>query len=387
MALITGQQTVVGSTTGITSNQRVIQMDKTIHLLEPNKNPLTVLMNKLSGGENTGSPKFEWLEDILAPKTLTGDAIGYSSGSTTMGLASGQGAKVAAFDIIKNPTSGEQILVTAVSTDTLTITRAFGVTAAGAIAANQPLLIIGNANKENASVRDILATAVTAKYNYAQIFRTPLGFSRVLKNSELYGGDYKSGQLKKKGIEHATEMERMYIFGEPNEVQSSDGGRWTTAGIDYFLQANRYDAGGSLSYTTFLDFAQQVFRYGTQGSRLMIAAPVIISAVDAMSASRLMTQVGGTMFGVHVSKVQTSHGEFMLVKHPLLSETAFFNERAFALDMDKLKDRPFTGAKTQLRTNIQAPDQDGEKHEYLTQSGLQLVNQEASGVLYNVNSF
>lgn len=387
MAQIVGAQTIVGSVTGITQAQRIVAMDKTIHLLEPNKNPLTVLTNKISGSRPTGSPKFEWLEDILAPKTLTGDGTGAASGGASLTLAAGDGSKVAAFDVVKNPSTGEQILVTAVSTDTLTITRAFGATAAAAIAANQPLLIIGNANKENATVRDILAQSVTSNLNYAQIFRTPLGFSRVTKDSDLYGGNYKERQLNKKGIEHAVEIERMYLFGEPKEVQSTDGGRWATAGIDYYLTSNRYDCGGALTYSALLDFCQQVFRYGSQGSRVLIAAPIVVSALDSLAANKLITQVGGSMFGVHTTKITTSHGDLMVVKHPLLSETGFYNERAYALDMEALEDRPFTNAKTKMRMNIQAPSADGETHEYLTQSGLQVIQQQRSGVLYNVTSF
>lgn len=387
MAQIVGAQTVVGSTTGILSNQRVIQMDNTIHELEPSKTPLVVLTNKISGSRPTGSPKFEWLERIRAPKTLTGDGTGAASGGTSLTLAAGDGAKVAAFDIIKNPSTGEQILVTAVSTDTLTISRAFGVTAAAAIAANQPLLVIGNANKENATRRDILATAPTANYNYAQIFRTPLGFSRVVQQSELYGGSYKEQELRNKGVDHAVEIERMYLFGEPKEDQSATGGRWTTAGVDYSLTSNRYDMGGTLSYSALLDFCQQVFRYGNQSSRVLIASPIVVSAIASMAAAKLITQVNGEMFGVSTTKIVTPHGDLMVVKHPLLSETSFFNERAYALDMDNLTDRPFIGARTKVRMNIQTPSQDGEEHEYLTQSGLQLILQQASGVFYNVTSF
>lgn len=387
MSQIVGPNTVVGSDNGINQDQRIVAMDNTIHLLEPSAAPLTVFMSRLRTGELTGNPKFQWLEDVLAPKTITFDNAAYNDNVTTLNVATGDGAKIASFDIIKNPLTGEMILVTVVTTDALTVVRGFGTTAGAAIAADQSALITGNANKENATRRDMLATSTTTKENFAQIFRTPFGFSRVLKNSNLYGQGHKPYQIKKKGIEHRVEMERSMLFGEPKEEISTDGGRWATGGIDHFITSNRYDAGGTLNYTTLLDYLQQVFRYGSQTSRLALAAPVVVSAIDAMAANRLFTQVSGTMFGVKVNKIQSSHGDLLVVKHPLLSETNFFNERMFTLDMDKLKERPFVGARTQLKMNIQTPSQDGEEHEYLTQMGLQVENQEASGVLFNVTSF
>ncbi len=385
MGLVNNSQTVLGDA-AIQPAQRVIDMDNTIHLLEPNKTPLTVFMGRLKRGRVTGNPEFNWLEDILQPKTLTGGAA-IAAGATAYVLAAAEGTKVAVNDLIKNPATGEIFLVTAVVTDTLTIVRAFGTTAAAAIGADQAVLIIGNANRENAERRDILATTTTKKTNYAQIFRTPLGFSRVTKDGNLYGGNYGKYQIRKKGIDHEVEMERQYLFGEPFEQTTTTGGRWASGGIDHFISTNRYDAGGTLDYATFLDFAQQVFRYGNQSMRLMLAAPIIISAIDAMAATRLFTKVEGTVFGVRINKVQTSHGEFALVKHVLLSETSFFNERAFALDMDMMQDRIFTNANTKLRMGIQNNSVDGEEHEYLTHKGLQFQNEEASGVITNVTSF
>jgi len=87
---------------------------------------------------------------------------------------------------------------------------------------------------------------------------------------------------------------------------------------------------------------------------------------------------------VRINRIQTSHGDVLLVKHPLMQDVPEFNERAFILDMDKIKQRPFVGASTKLRMNIQAPDVDGKKHEYLTQIGLQVENQLTHAVHFNV---
>ncbi len=378
--ILQGAQTAIGSTTGINPAQRIIDMEDQIFLLEPDAAPLTVFTKATKTGRVAFNPSFSWLEDVLAPKTLT---LASDGGSTSIVLSAGDGSKVATYDLVKNTSSGEIMLVTAISTDTLTVTRAFGVTAQATGSANDALLIIGNANEENASSRTILATETTKATNFCQIFRTPLAFSRTVKDSDLYGGKYAAQQIRKKGIEHRTEIERQFLFGEPYEQTLTDGGRWQTGGIDYWIQSNRIDANKSVTYAGLEDALQLVFRYGNQKSRLGIAAPSFISKVDLLAEARLFHQTTTTAYGVRLTKVTSSHGDLMLVKHPLLQAVAAYNERVYMLDMDAIAERPFKGADTKLRMNIQAPDVDGEKHEYLTQIGLEVRNERKHLCMYN----
>lgn len=378
--IISGANTTVGTSTGINSAQRIIDMEDQIFLLEPDAAPLTVFTKATKTGRTAFNPQFSWQEDVLQPKTLT---LTTDAGSTSIVLNAGDGSKVNTWDLVKNTNTGEIMLVTAVATDTLTVTRAFGTTPQATGAVSDPMLIIGNANEENAVSRNILATLTTKVTNYCQIFRTPLGFSRTLKDTDLYGGKYYAQQMKKKGIEHRVEMERQFLFGEPYEQVNTDGGRWQTGGIDHFIQSNRTDMNKSVTYAGLEDALQQVFRYGNQKSRLGIAAPSFISKVDLLAEARLFHQTTTEQYGVRLTKVTSSHGDLLLVKHPILQSTPGYNERVFILDMDAIAERPFKGADTKLRMNIQAPDVDGEKHEYLTQIGLEVRNELKHMVLYN----
>lgn len=381
--ILSGSQTAIGTSTAVLSTQRVLDMADEIALLEPDAAPLTAFMRQMQTGREAFNPEFSWLEDVLAPK-VTAVATGCDASQTgTMIVTAGDGTKIASGDLIKNTSSGEIFLVSSVSTDTPTIVRGFGTTAGATMNVGDTLLIIGNANAENATIRDIKATQTTRKANYCQIFRTPFGMSRTLKDSKLYGGNYKTYQAKKKGIEHRVEMERQFLFGEPKEQTNSDSGRWATGGLDYFITTNRVDASKQVTYPGLVDLTQTVFRYGNQKRRLCLAAPSIISAVDKFSSERLFLQTSTEVYGIRVSKVQSSHGDLMLVKHPLLQETAAYNERMFVLDMDKISERPFVNANTKLKQNIQAPSADGEQHEYITQTGLELQNEVAHAVYYN----
>ncbi len=374
-----GTGTVVA---GILAGQRVIDMDDTIHLLEPDANPLTVLTTAMGNSEVAENPAFNWLEDALAARTVTLDTTALVSGDTAGTLVAGDGKKVGKFDLLKNPVSGEIVRVTAISTDTLTITRAFGTTAAAAVAASQIFLIIGNAYAENAGSGTMLATKTVQKTNYTQIFRTPFAFSNTLEASKLYGGDYKAYQTKKKGIEHQVKIEEQFLFGEPKEdtVDAIRG----TGGLNYWITSNVSAGIGALSYAAMLDFAQVVSRYGDQSQRLLLAAPIICTVFDLWAQARLFHMTEARVFGVKLNKITTSHMDFYVKKSVLLSETSAYNNMAFALDMNTIKRRPLASRDTKLKMNIQANDVDGEAHEYITEVGLQVQNEECSGILSGV---
>jgi hypothetical protein len=396
MANVPGPQTLVGATNNVVSNQIVIDMSEKIHLLEPDATPLTALTRSLKASKTCHRPKFEWLEDILLSKvvTLTADNSGAGlTGTTTVTAA--DLSKIANYDVVKNPRTGDIGLVTnnALSGTTFTVTRSFGTTAAAAWTSGDILLVIGSANKEYAAIRSIIATQKSDVYNYAQIFRTPFGFSRVARDTEMYGEQEKPYQTRKRAIEHKTDIERAFLFGQPYEETDTSGGvggdptaggRWATGGIDYFISSNRKDAGGALTYNTLLDWAQDLFRYGNKKERICIAAPVVLSSLARMAAEKLLVQEGVEEFGLSIFRILTPHGKLMFINHPLLSETSAYNERCYALDMDNIRERPFVNANTKLLLNRQQPSVDGEEHEYLTQVGLEVALEKTHGVLYNI---
>lgn len=374
-------QNTVG-TNAVLSGQRVVDMDDTIHLLEPDANPLTVLMKALGNSVPTDNPEYNWLEDALQARTVTIDGTGQDSSTTSVGVTTNDGKKVAKYDLIKVPSTGEIFRVTSISTDTLTITRGFGTTAGAAIPAGEIVLIMGNAFAENATQGSVLATQTVKKTNYTQIFRTHFGFSRTLQDSKLYGGDYKAYQSRKHGIEHQIKQEEQFLFGEPKE--DSTNAIRATGGVDYWISTNEQDVGGGLSYGALVSWAQRVSRYGNQTQRLCIAAPVVCTAVDMMAQARLFHMTEARVFGVKLNRITTSHIDFYLKKAVLLSETTAYNERMYTLDVDTLRRRPLAGSDTKLKQNIQANDADGELHEYLTEVGFQMHNEEASGVLTGI---
>ena len=375
---------LVAGTGAVLSDRIVVEMDDNIWLLEPDAAPLTVFMRKMGSGTVTENPTFNWLEDTLAPKLVTVNTD--PTTGATLVLSSGDGTKVVANDILFDPASGEHMLVTVVSTDTLTVTRGYGSTAAASsIAVGQVLMILGNAYAEGATLAAIVTTQQVLKSNYTQITRTPFGASNTLMNTAVYGPNYMTHEQKKQRINHQVSLERTALLGE-KKLDTSAAARRTTGGLKEFLTSNVIAAGGALTYPGLVDAMKTVTRYGNRTMRFGLAAPDVCSALDIIAYNRPGTiqQQNSEALGIAIKRIESSHGTIMIAKHNLLGDVSAYQGHLYLLDMDTIERRPMKGRDTALLTNRQENDRDGVVYELRTEIGWQIANEECSGVMTGI---
>ena len=76
-----------------------------------------------------------------------------------------------------------------------------------------------------------------------------------------------------------------------------------------------------------------------------------------------------------IRKYKSIHGDLNMVEHPMFTG-AIYGYTMLILDLadDNVEYRPMKNRDTRLKMNIQAADVDGEKHEYLTETGVSLKN-------------
>jgi hypothetical protein len=153
----------MSKTSNLLSNQQVVDMADKIYLLEPNAAPL--------------------YEDELNPSWST-LSMSAAAGDTVLSATDDIFNK---FDLVKIPSTGEVVLVTAKATRFLTVTRTVGATDSGAITSASDIVIIGSAFAEGSSATDLttMSTKTAVKTNYLQIFRKSVEISKTLANSEL----------------------------------------------------------------------------------------------------------------------------------------------------------------------------------------------------------
>jgi hypothetical protein len=196
MALLGLRGTGAFATTGTpgSSDQRPKNWREMMLLLFPNgEMPLTALLSKLAS-QGTDDPEFNWWEKGLpTQRTLINNGAGYASGATSIVVDDGSIFKKGHVVMVER--TGEIMFVTAdPSTNTLTVSRGKGETAAAAIVDDDPLLIIGTVYEEGADSPNIVTYSPTKVFNYCQIFRTSLGQTRTAKKTRLRWD--RTGQLR-----------------------------------------------------------------------------------------------------------------------------------------------------------------------------------------------
>ncbi len=377
-----------------------------VFLLEPNKHPLVSLLTNVGRvwdgkawvGQSmlkaaTGNPTFTWFEDVYGGRYAKVSGTYAASGAVTITVTGAGSSSAYIFtvgDIVRNARTGENMLVaTIASATTITVAaagRAFGTTAAAAGADGDGLFIVGNVSEENSGARNVNTTRSTGVTNFTQIFKTTIAVSNTEKEANLYGGSDLTYLRAKKATEHALDIERAFWFSEKNSNTSGTMGlpRRSTGGVlEFITLGGSYvqDQGGVLTAPDFNTFLREGFTYGSD-SKLLVCGGIVLQAITEMSRGQLLTSVADTTYGVAISKYITPFGTVNIVHNPLFIED--FAGMAFLLDMETLKYRFMNNRDTKLMTNVQAPDQDGEIDQYVTECGLQRMQAPKSALLKGV---
>lgn len=389
----------------ITETRLVRRVDDQIAMLEPNENPLLTFTMKLKKRKGIDSPRYEWFEDDYVARWTTNSAttVNANTGSTTVTVADGTlfvaGDLFLVPNVDSSSTAPELVRVTVVATNTLTVVRAQGGTTVAAINAGAALRIVGNAYEEGAVTPSAKTTAPAAKISYTQIFRSSLNFTKTQVASKSYGapdGERKREQ-RKKLIEQKEKMNAAFLFGSASESLTggpSGASVRTTMGLNGVIATNITDAGGTLTKKTFETFSRAAFRYGSR-EKLLLASPMVISAIHDWGNSFLLVKPLEKVFGVDVNRVQTGHGTWMLARDWMLEKGISggngFSGYAYSIDMDSLE-YFFLNANGENRDThlIQNAIQDGRDayvDEYLTEAGLRIIQEKRFAKLFDVTDY
>lgn len=374
-------------TLGILGDRLRIDMSEKIAELNPNKNPLTVLTKKMKRTRTVYNPEFDWMEQDIGARWDALDGGGNAVAAATTKLVFHQDSYFRVGDILKIPSTGETMLVTAVNPDgdntkEYTVTRSWGTTVAAQVPDDTPVVCIGNVNAEGATLREIKQTEPVKKTNYTQIFRTPVGVTGTLQATKTYGPKPMSWYRHLAGIEHAVDMERAFLFGEKAKASGTQNTR-STGGILEFCTENILDVSSTtLTEQSFVEWLEIVFRYGSS-EKILMASARLCTHIDLWSLGKLQTVPASKTYGVAVKEYVSTHGKLYIVKHHLL-EGATYGGYGIVLDMDNVAYCPLDTRDTKLLTNRQANDEDAQKDEYLTEAGIEVRLPKSHAVIKGV---
>ncbi len=383
------------TTENVLAGRRVRDVSATIMYLDPNENPF-VLLSREANTRTVTNSKFEWIEKLLPNKI---DNVNGTTGTGTS-IICDDGTQFYVGDLVLVKRTGEIMRVTAFDgTHTLTVVRGVGSVSTAAVADNDDLFIIGNANAEGGSLGTPRSVLETQPYNYTQIFREPFGFTTTEQASENYGGRDEPRQIREHAIYHAMDLENAFIKGQRN-IDTTDTGapiRYT-GGFIYFATGyvttqSEYTAiSGTLTEPALETFTQTIFQpTGGSMSRVLFCSPLVISVIDQLAAGRLHTVPSDKTYGIAVNQWLTSHGTLNIVKHRMLNAGTGtsgggtgFTGHALGVDPSRISYCPLREWDTKLRRDVGTPGDLGTTHEYVTEAGFQVSNPETHGMLVGI---
>jgi hypothetical protein len=374
-------------TGSVTSSILRVDMHEEILLLEPSATPLTVLSAKLAKAA-VHNPKFTWQEDAVATRSTTTSTTG-----TGTALTVADATILAEHDILKVSRTGEAVRVQSVdSATTITVVRAVGGSAVALVNGDE-LIKIGSAQQEGDASREAVSSNTTEVTGYTQIFRDSWQSTRTLQQTwqNVRPKDWKH-QANKTGIEHKKNIELAGIHGKPSENTSGAQTRRTTGGFLHYVTTNANDPSGAMTEAEFFSYFSAGFRYGSQDVKFGFSARAVVDILNSYPRGKLevVQADNDATFGVNIMKYRSPHGTLNVVTHNLLEGSTF---GAYLLGVDMravgykfLSDPEYGSADTHIRENIQAPDVDGRKDEYLSEVGFAFMEEKRHFYIKNATS-
>jgi len=361
-------------------------------LLEPNGSaPFNALL-AMANSESTDDPEFKNFRDEMPERTLkVNNGGGYNTTATAITIDSDTNAKfVVTGALIVNVDTGEVMRASADSTanTAITVERNIGGTSLS-ITDNDDLAIVGFAAQEGATSPTAVSFDAVVASNYTQIFRTAFKVTNTLKSTYLRTGD-KEDEVITKGLRmHMMDIERAMIWGKKHEANGSSAQptRYTGGLLNSITTVVDGNSGsyssGVISETNFdRELIETIFAYGSKQKVAFIGARVA-SNLQKMGKDRWQPTVVEGAYGVSMTRYATFAGDLLVHVHPQFRMISGMENSMLIVDFPFVRYRHLKDRDTQLLRDRQANDEDAVKHEYLTECGLEMLQDKVHAYVKN----
>lgn len=393
------------STADFVADQRPKNWKEGYLKLEPNgMAPLTALTS-LMKSRTVDDPEFYWWEKERNARRFTLTA-NITDSQTTIPVASGADL-LKEGDVVMIEQTGEIVRLVADGNPTsITVARAQAGTAPAAVTfaaagANPNLLYIGSAYEEGSLAPTPVRYDPTKHYNYTQIFRDTIGFTRTASKTRLRTPD-DVAEAKKECLEyHMQGIERAFWFGRKLETTHNGEPLRYMGGVHSFIDSgNVIDVAGTnangLTMETLEEYFRQIFTYGSSEKMGFCgnAALLVLNQVVRKNA-HFNIQSGIKEYGMNVTRLTCPFGELVLKTHAMFNQVPGgvtagspyygLSNDLTVLDMAQLKYVAFNGADTQYEAELTPIGLDGKKSGYLTECSLEMGQGKTHFRLKNIN--
>jgi len=295
-----------------------------------------------------------WMESSRVPITVTSDA-GSNNPVTTAGqtldLATGQAAAgfISSGTLLRDTADGmdEIILVTAVSTDALTVTRNWNGTGGETHAASATWEVVGHLNYESSSFGTTVGRVPTRKSNSTAILDVQVKQSGTEMARNYYSiPDYWQWQLAGAVERFQRQLERMVIYSAGVTRADTVNIYGSFSGVkDMILDSNaatNYNATfGTFSYSAWDNVIKTLWESGySDGRYVMMVPPTGLQQCAYIHESAFRGDYRGELVrGLRATALQSTLGPEI----PLIPSTVIQNDEFLLLDLSRIKVRFMVG--------------------------------------------
>jgi len=257
---------------------------------------------------NWPATNYEWLEDTYSALSDT-LAASLASDSTTAQVTDGTLHNVGNVELVGT----EKVWVSAISTNTLTITRGLGDTSAASHANAATLSFVGNARLEGAAATYDYKTDVTASENYTTIIQRGIYATRTAAKLKQYGiEDEYQYQLSKKVPEAMRMLNRIPYYGE--DLAGSASTPRSAGGLQAFISDNTASlSGAALTEKDLVDRIEACWSDGGNPN-LIVCNSWVQRKITSFFEDSVRTTRDESVGGVTIDKIHTHFGDLSILR-------------------------------------------------------------------------
>ena len=297
------------------------------------------LLSMLGFSQEIGNVQHEWFEDTMFAKSgIINNSGAVGEDDTTITVADGSVYRVG--HVVQATGSDELMLITAISTHVLTVTREYQDTTKAAIDDGTALNVLWIDGEEGADARAARYKPRTRVFNYTQIFDESIEITGTAEAILQYGVDSEYEKEKQKKLEElAWQLENALINGH----------RWTNSaaktkmgGLRNFIATNVTDGGAADVTEDMLNsIVQDVWAVGGfkgGGAYIFKMSPTQKRMCSKLNDGDIVVPHMDTIRGATVDAIRTDLGTFpIVVNNNLRSDEIIFT------DLNRMAVRPLRG--------------------------------------------
>ena len=350
-----------------------------------------VMVETLPEGKPTTNTKVEWLEDDpFSYSSLLSAAV--SASEVTFNVTAADGTNFTVGNVLE--VESEYVLVTAISTAALTVTRGLQGTSGAAHSAAKTVSIIGSISAEGSTIVTGTATVRTEHSNYCNIIITPVKVTGTDMAVNGPGGDDLSNKQMRSLINHQKKCDLAIKRYQTAATGSGTATPRSMTGLDGFISTELHSiASTSIGTTTSTDITWAKLNAMTQAMREnggnswvaycgMTAWSSIQAMLKASGNSGVPLAVNGAtaaQYGFIWQRILTNWGYVTLVLDENVTTGSIYFLEDSDIAISGVKIRYMAGRKLLWKQNSSTGDY--EEWYWLSEFTIEFRNEAMSGKL------